>query len=142
MTQSSHMLAALRHTLEPEMAKAGRVPLGHDAADFCLQGGLCRGTLHEVFTGEAGDEAAAIGFAAALAARMAKGKVLLWIRQDYAALEFGELSATGLLELGLDPSRVLLIKTADAVDALKAAHEALSCASLGVVLAEIPGAPK
>ena len=140
--QPSSILTALRRTLEAGADKHPCLPLGHAAADLCLQGGLRKDALHEVFCGDAGHEAASIGFAAALAAHMVQGKSLLWIRQDFAALEFGELSALGLLELGLHPSRVLLVKTADATDALKATHEALSCTSLGVVLAEIPGAPK
>ena len=142
MTNPAHVLAALRHQLEPDLGKRHCVALGHAAADLALQGGLCSGALHEVFAGEAGHEAPAIGFAAALAARAARKKPLLWIRQDFAALEFGELSAQGALELGLDPAQIFLIKAADATDALKAAHEALSCASLGAVVAEIPGAPK
>jgi len=142
MTQPSHLIATLRHSLEPEEARHARVPLGHAAADLCLQGGLRSGALHEVFSAQAGHEPSAVGFAITFAARMAHGKSLLWIRQDFAALEFGELSAMGALELGLDPARLLLVKTADATEALKAAHEALSCASLGVVIAEIPGTPK
>jgi protein ImuA len=97
--------------------------------------------LHEVFAA-AGHEAAATGFAAGLAARVAAGKRLLWIRQDFSALEFGELSAMGFLELGLDPARLLLLCVADAADGLRAANDALSCAALGAVVIEIPGKPK
>jgi protein ImuA len=142
MTNPVHILATLRRELEPDLGERHYVALGHDAADLALQGGLRSGALHEVFAAEAGHEASAIGFAAALAARLSRGKPLLWIRQDFAALEFGELSAQGALELGLNPAQLLLIKAADAMDALKATNEALSCASLGAVVAEIPGAPK
>lgn len=120
---------------------AGRVALGHGPADACLGGGLKRGALHEVFAAP-GHEGAATGFAAGLAARMAAHKPFLWIRQDYSALEFGELSATGLLEFGLDPSRMFLFAAANAEDALRAALDALSCAALGCVAIEIPGTPK
>src|SRR5579862_7695822 len=89
-----------------------RIPLGHRSADACLKGGLLTGALHEVFAAEAGCEAAASGFAATLAMRAGEKKTLLWIRQDFTALEFGELSASGLLELGLDPARVLLLRVA------------------------------
>src|SRR5258706_8266083 len=105
-------LAALRRTLEPGMEKYNAIPLGHAEADACLHGGLRHDALHEVFPGQAGHEPTAMGFAAALALRMACGKKLLWVRQDFAALEFGELSAVGLLELGLDPSRLLLMQAA------------------------------
>ncbi len=142
MSDHAQTLATLRRTLEPGAEKFNAIPLGHEDADACLRGGLRHDALHEIFPGQAGHEPAATGFAAAFALRMACGKKLLWIRQDFAALEFGELSATGLLELGLDPSRLLLVQAADATDALRAAHEGLTCASLGAVVAEIPGAPK
>ncbi len=136
-------IAALRVSLAraglPE--KHARIPLGHEPADACLKGGLVRGALHEVFA-RAGHEASATGFAAGLAARTAAGRPILWIRQDYSALEFGELAATGLLELGIDPSRVLLLCAAHAEDALRAASDALTCAALGAVVIEIPGEPR
>jgi protein ImuA len=137
-------IASLRARLVPmgQGDKPARVPLGHDAADACLKGGLPPGALHEVFAAGIGDEAAASGFATALAARIAAGRRLLWIRQDFASFEFGELSATGFLELGLDPSRLLLLRIADVSSALRAAADALSCAALGAVVIEIAGAPK
>ena len=139
----THNIAALRASLaRPGLAEASiRIPLGHAAADLCLRGGLERGVLHEVFSG-IGHEAAATGFTAGLAARMALGKRLLWIRQDFSALEFGELSATGFLEFGLDPERLLLLCVGDAAEALRAANDALSCAALGAVVIEIAGRPK
>ena len=73
---------------------------------------------------------------------MAGEKKLLWIRQDFSALEFGELSATGFLELGLDPARVLMLRAPDVTGALRATGDALSCAALGAVILEIPGAQK
>jgi protein ImuA len=133
--------------LRTALARAGlpekpqHAPLGHRAADAALRGGLKRGALHEVFAAP-GHEGAATGFAAGLAARLAGNKPLLWIRQDYSALEFGELSATGLLEFGLDPSRIFLFAAANAEDCLRAGLDALSCAALGAVAIEIPGAPK
>ena len=118
-----------------------RTPLGHGEADLCLSGGLQHGVLHEVFA-VIGHEATATGFAAGLAARIAADKQSLWIRQDFSALEFGELSATGLLEFGFDPARMLLLCVANASDGLRAANDALSCAALGAVVIEIPGNPK
>ncbi|MGA9794931.1 MAG: hypothetical protein WBQ17_05270 [Rhizomicrobium sp.] len=145
MSGGSEKIAALRATL----AQAGleslvanpHIPLGLAPADTELKGGLQRGTLHEIFAAS-GHEASATGFAAGLAWRVAGKKKILWIRQDYSALEFGELSATGFLELGLDPSRILLLCTARADDAIKGASDALTCAALGAVVIEIPGAPK
>ena len=136
-------IAALRASLtRPKLEEISpRVPLGHPGADFYLKSGLQRGVLHEVFASN-GHEAAATGFTAGLAARMASRKHLLWIRQDFSALEFGELSATGFLEFGIDPGRMLLLCVGDAADGLRAANDALSCAALGAVVIEIPGKPK
>jgi protein ImuA len=118
-----------------------RVPLGYDKVDACFNGGLPRGVLHEIFA-EGGDEAAATGFAATLSFRVAADKRVLWIRQGFSAIEFGDLAATGLLELGLDPARLLLLRLANAADVLRAASDALSCAALGAVVIEMPGDPK
>jgi protein ImuA len=136
-------LAALKASLaRPGLGtKIARVLLGHGEVDHCLKGGLQLGVLHEVFA-VAGHEAAATGFVAGLSARVSDDKHLLWIRQDFSAFEFGEISPTGLLELGLDPARMLLLCVSNASDGLRAAHDALSCMALGAVVIEIPGHPK
>jgi protein ImuA len=145
MRDRAEKIEALRATLataglETLIANA-RVPLGFAPADSVLKGGLQRGVLHEVYAAPA-CETSATAFAAGLAARVSGKKKILWVRQDYSALEFGELSATGFLELGIDPSQLLLVCTAHADDAIKAASDALTCAALGAVVIEIPGAPK
>jgi protein ImuA len=146
MNVTAEKLAFLRERL----ARAGledahaqtRVALGHARADACLHGGLLRGALHEVFPAVAGDEAAASGFVTALAARTAGGKRILWLRPDFAALEHGEISATGLLDLGFDPGRFLLLRAPDVTAVLRAGFDALSCTALGALVIEIPGAPR
>src|SRR5215472_1260896 len=98
-----HALAQAKDAHTPTAREAEplhpRVALGHDAADACLKGGILKGALHEVFAAEAGCEASASGFAAALALRVAQSgngrsstqtddaqsskghhKQLLWIR--------------------------------------------------------------
>ncbi len=117
------------------------IPLGHEQADFFLKGGLLRGTLNEIFA-DPGHEPAATGFTASLARRAGGDRHSLWIRQDFSAHEFGALSPTGLVELGLDPSRLLLLSVPHANDALQAANDALSCAALGAVVIEVPGSAK
>lgn len=119
-----------------------RMALGHASADACLLGGILQGVLHEVFPAAAGDETAGAGFALTLAARAAEKKRMLWLRPDFSALEHGEISPSGLLELGLDPSRFLLLRAPDAQSVLRAGLDALSCAALGALVLEIPGAPK
>ncbi len=145
MRASPQTIARLRATLSkatletPE--KQARVPLGFAEADRALHGGLARGALHEVFA-QPGHEASATGFSAGLSVRVASGKPILWIRQDFSALEFGEIAATGLLELGIDPSKFLILRVAHAEDALRAASDALTCSALGAVAIEVVGEHK
>jgi protein ImuA len=139
MSAAKEKLAALRAVLTAVEAPDIRVPLGVARLDAALAGGLKRGGLHEVVA-VASHEAAATGFVAALAVRL--GGPVLWVRQDYAGQEHGELAATGLFELGLDPGRLILLRVPDAVGALKAACDALSCPALGAVVIELVGTPK
>jgi protein ImuA len=136
-------LATLKALLDkPEFEQTSmRTPIGHREIDFCLKGGLQHGVLHEVFS-DIGHETAATGFVAGLASRVAADKHWFWIRQDFSAHEFGELSPIGLLELGLDPARMILLSAHNVNDELRAAHDALSCAALGAVVIEISGNPK
>ncbi|HUO91218.1 MAG TPA: hypothetical protein VMU08_18760 [Rhizomicrobium sp.] len=143
MSPALKKLQAARQLLTPISGESCRplpAPLGHAEADATLRGGLLRGALHEVFAGDAG--ASTAGFAAGLARRVGGAKRVLWIRQDYAALEYGEICVTGFAELGLDPASLLVLRAADATDALRAANDALSCAALGAVIVETAGNPK
>ncbi|HWE05148.1 MAG TPA: hypothetical protein VG274_00470, partial [Rhizomicrobium sp.] len=144
MSAATEKIAFLRASLAKVdgLEAHARVPLGHPAADACLRGGIQKGALHEIYPTAAGNEAAASGFAVALAVRVAAKKRVLWLRPDFAALEGGEISPLGLLELGFDPTRMLLLRAADAASALRAALDALSCKALGAIVIEIPGAPK
>ncbi len=132
-------LAELRHFVAryhlPDMRPP--VPLGHDAADAILGGGLRPG-LHEVF---AGDWAAG-GFAAGLAIRAAGTRPLFWVRPDYEALEYGALSAQGLLELGGHPAGLVLLRAPNAAGALSAGADILSCPHVGTLVLEIGGMPR
>jgi len=141
MSAASEKIAVLRATLAKTGPLETRVPLGHAGADAALGGGLKRGGLHEVFA-TVSHEAAATGFAAGLAARLSDDRHWLWIRQDYSALEHGEPAATGFLELGLDPARLLALHVPDAAGALRAASDALACAALGAVVIELAGQPR
>jgi protein ImuA len=139
MPVGSSKLALLRAAIAAAEPLGVRVALGVPRLDAVLAGGLMRGTLHEVFAAPS-HSAAATAFVAALTARL--GGPVCWIRQDYAGLECGELAATGLVDLGLDPARLLLVRVPDAAGALKAAADALSTSALGAVVIELMGAPK
>jgi protein ImuA len=122
--------------------RLGRVALGHAEADAALQGGLALGAVHEVFAEPGRHGAAATGFIAALAMRASRRRSVLWVRQDFAAREFGDLAMTGFAEFGFDPSRLIVVRTHDAETALRVAADGLACNGLGAVVAEICGEPK
>jgi protein ImuA len=119
--------------------RPARVALGHAEADAALQGGLARGAMHEVFTEAGRQSAAATGFIAGLAGRIAARRPLLWVRQDFAERETGALSMSGLAELGLNPRLLVSVRAGDAEAALRTAADALACDALGAVVLELWG---
>ena len=137
-------LAILRGNIERiethgEAYAPRRVTLGHGEADATLQGGLAIGAVHEVFAEAGRQSTAATGFAAGLAGRAAGPRPLVWVRQDFAEIESGALSMSGLVELGLDPRLLVTVRAADVETALRAAADALACDALGAVVLEVWG---
>ena len=117
------------------------VPLGPEGfgLDRMLGGGLRTGALHEVVPHSGRDEAAASGFALAVAARCIEpGGMLIWIVEDCAAGESGLPYRPGLQAHGLDPDRLVVVRTKGADATLWAAEEALRAGDF-VVLAELWG---
>jgi protein ImuA len=141
-------LARLRGDIERMEASVDahalqRVALGHAEADAALQGGLALGAVHEVFAEAGRHSAAATGFIAGLALLASrKRRAVLWIRQDFAAREVGDLAMAGFAELGFDPRRMIVVRTHDAETALRVAADGLACNALGAVIAEVWGQPK
>lgn len=131
------MRQLLQPILNESQSRIHRV-LGHADADAVLGGGLLLGAAHEIFASDAG----ASGFAACAAQRVSGTKRMLWIIQDFSALEYGTLAPAGFAELGINPSHLLMLRAANAEDALRAAVDALSCHGLGAVILEIIGNPK
>ena len=123
--------------------EAGRLPLGLPEIDAALQGGLARGTLHELAPGPGQQSGAATGFAlalAALAALAADGRSTLWIQTDFAALEEGIPHGPGVDLFGLALQHLLILRVSRPLDLLWAFEEALKSHSLAAVLAELPEA--
>lgn len=121
---------------------SGRFSTGSASLDGVLQGGLMRGALHEIFAAGTAAEPSASGFAVALAVRASEARPLVWVRQDFAGIEAGEIYAPGLAELGLSPDRVILVRARDGPAVLRAGEEAARCPPLGAVIIEPWGAPK
>jgi protein ImuA len=116
--------------------------LGHTDADASLQGGLALGAMHEVFAETGRQGAAATGFVAGLAGRVAARRPTVWIRQDFTEIESGALSMSGLAELGLDPRFLVSVRAAGIDHALRTAADALVCDAVGAVVLEIWGEAK
>lgn len=133
-------LAELRHSLTRHALPIARlsVPLGCDYVDGILGGGIMQGALHEVFP----QGWSAGSFAVLLALLAAGPKALFWVRPDYAGMEHGVICPNGLLELGADPRRLVMVRSRNPVEALSAAGDILSCPHVGALLLEIDGQPK
>src|SRR6266481_5439979 len=136
-------LASLRGSIErietPCDAHAlNKVALGHAEVDTMLRGGLAVAAVHEVFA-EGHQSAAATGFIAGLAGRVAPQRPLVWVRQDFSEIESGALSMSGLAELGLDPRCLVTVRAADSESALRTAADALACDALGAVVLDVWG---
>ena len=147
MTSAARNLAALRshiERIETHGAACGlrKVPLGHAEADASLQGGLALGAMHEVFAEAGRQSAAATGFVAGLAGRVAARRPLVWIRQDFAEVEAGAVSMHGFSELGLDPRLLVTVRAADVDQALRTTADALACDAVGAVVLEVWGEAK
>jgi protein ImuA len=143
MSARMNTLANLRGDIERLEAHGNgyalhKAALGHAGADSTLQGGLALAAVHEVFA-EGHQSAAATGFIAGLAGRVAPRRPLVWVRQDFSEIELGALSMSGWAELGLDPRCVVSVRAADVESALRTAADALACDALGAVVLEVWG---
>ncbi len=118
---------------------AVRRPTGHPAIDRRLEGGLSPGALHEVIAAEAEEGGSAAGFTGMLTLLL--GGEVLWLRDEASHRRIGGLHAMGLVEIGLDPARIILGMVGDAAATLRAAADAMRCTGLGVVVIELWGRP-
>lgn len=146
---SEQAVTALRRSisgLESTAASLGGeagFSLGHEVADAAL-GPLRRHALHEIVAA-AHQAPAASGFIAGLLMRLGR-RPFVWLRQDAAGMEGGELHAPGLAAFGIDPARVLSVRARDALAVLKAAQDAFPRGNdrrsgIGAVVIELNGAP-
>ena len=111
------------------------------AFDPALGGGLSSDALHEIAPGQAGDGAAAVGFALALAARFVaaspRSSTALLISEDFCARETGALYGPGLAAHGLGLDRLILVRAPDARALLWTMEEALKSGALAAVVGEM-----
>ncbi len=112
----------------------GIVPLGVEPLDRAQPGGgLQRGGLHELL---AADDAAAVGFAARLLARLAGAAgTVLWCRLP-PGRGGCRLYGPGLAAFGLDPARLLIVYAVTESDLFWAMEEGLRSGAVAAVLGE------
>ena len=114
------------------------VPMGHDAVDAAIGGGIMRARLHEIFAETIDDGGSAAGFAAMLGMQLARpGATIFWLRERAAEARGGCLHAPGLAELGIDPGRVILGVMDDALGLLRVAAEVVRCPDIDVAVIEL-----
>lgn len=103
-----------------------------------LEGVMAAGALHEIFPASAPDAAGAACFALGAL----KPQKLLWIRQDLARVEMGEIYPPGLFSLGFKPSSITLVPLRDTQSLLQAGLEAARCKGLSAAIIELWGQNK
>ena len=120
-----------------------RFSLGAPAFDNRLSGGLSRHALHEVFSATKEDITTAAAFALMLTLRLgADERRIYWISDERQDRTSGRLYPLGLAELGADPANMVIIRTANMLDALRASADAIRSKSAAAVILEVHGAAK
>jgi protein ImuA len=147
MTDSAIPLARLRRDIErlavPLTAAApGLFTLGEPGADARLGGGLALSGMHEATHESEGDFPSACAFGLMLALRAAgEGRILI-VSTDRRDRQEGRLYGPGLVELGLDPDRLVSVHAPDELAALRAAADIVSVFGVGAVLIDAGDAKK
>jgi len=133
-------LHALRARVRVLERGAGRgrlkvVPLGLPALDGHLPGGgLPLGALHQVEAARAEwDDGAMTGFCLGLIARLSQAVAgpVLWVARR------PDLYGPGLLALGVDPGRLILVRAQGDQEVCWALEEGLRCPALAAVVGEV-----
>jgi protein ImuA len=130
VNESSALIARLKR-----IATTGLPTQGDARADDAwLTQGMAKAQLHEVFA-TVDDSASAAGFAVASTLAAHAGP-LMWLRTEASERQGGRLHATGLVEMGLDVSSLVLGLVEDEASLLRAAADAARCHGLGTLLIE------
>jgi protein ImuA len=117
--------------------ESSKTLLSLGAPDGVLKGGLGLGELHELAPLAPFHSGASLGFALALATLAPRSGPVIWVQQDFAALETGALYGLGCDLFGLASSRLLLVRTATPRDTLWAMEEAVKTSGMAAVLGEL-----
>lgn len=91
--------------------------------------------LHELCPVGPGAEGAAVGFSLGLAASWAGQAGVIWAAEDGVFAEDGAPYPPGLIQFGLDPSRLILVRAPKREECLWAAEQALAAPGAVVICA-------
>jgi protein ImuA len=117
--------------------------LGISPLDAALGGGLAFGAVHEIGPAQPMHLGAATGFAVALSRRAGTEpngpgrSAILWIQQEFSALEAGRPYGEGLAPFGLPMARLVHLAVRHTRDALWAMEEALKSGAIAAVVTEL-----
>ena len=122
-----------------------RLPLGIEAFDARLEGGLPLGGLCELRAALTMDAGAVTGFALALSvlvqAHKDAGRPILWISEREAGREAGFAHAAGLASFGLMPGSLVTAHPRRVEEALWVAEAALQTEAFSAIVLEVRGNP-
>jgi protein ImuA len=118
----------------------GCLSFGAPALDEHLpQGGLAFGAVHEIAPAGETDLPAAFGFLIALLGRLPGRAPLLLVLSSRKLARCGTPYGHGLAGLGLDPTRLILVETANETEALWTTEEAVRARGPAAVAAVLGG---
>ncbi len=144
----SFVVEELRRLLPGIADSRKSLPFGLNAINSCLpEGGLACGALHEVVPEAQAAMPAALGFIAAMMARISfpspvamslpRARPLFFVMPAYGPRQYGRLYGHGLHALGLDPARFILVETSRRQDILWAIEEAVRSGAPAAIAAMI-----
>jgi protein ImuA len=126
------------NSLPPHAGSANAVLPDPVLPNAVLNGGLALGELHELCPAAPLHSGAAAGFALALSALApARHGSVVWVQQDFAALETGTLYGLGCDLFGLSSARLIVVRTSTPRDALWAMEEALKTKGVAAAIGEL-----
>lgn len=143
-TSRAEIVADLRRRLARMEGLAsegeGCLSFGLPALDDHLpQAGLAFGAVHEIAPASDADLPAAFGFLIALLGRLPGRSPLLLVLSSRKLARCGAPHGHGIAALGLDPSRLILVETANETEALWATEEAVRARGPAAVAAVLGG---
>lgn len=93
-----------------------------------------RRALHDLYSETPADAVSAAAFSLALASQAARGRPIVWGIQEMTDHEAGRPYGPGLVEMGLRPRDILLVRVRDAAALLAVGEEALRSPAVGAVV--------